>query len=185
MGDRAACPASSIMSSWTSVAVWSISTTAPSFIRLLLVDPSAFAESSRSSGRMRLPPPAIRYSAISVMTATSEADWLENSCSIAARSSRSRSKTSFAVAMESVLTLLESIRATGAVLSNGFRNRHVKIQSWFGNVTKILPICGNLPLDRSTISFCSEGAIRAVQKVRCIALQSSRACSRCESSMQH
>ena len=93
-----------MMSSCTSVAVCSISTTAPSRIRDSVVQPSAFAESSSSSGRMRLPPPAIRYWAMSVMTSTSEADCRRNSCSIAARSSRSRSKTSFAVAMERVLT---------------------------------------------------------------------------------
>ena len=41
---------------------------------------------------------------MSVMTSTLEADWRANSCSMAARSSRSRSKTSVAVAMERVLT---------------------------------------------------------------------------------
>ena len=73
-------------------------------MREWLVQPSAFEERSNSSGRMRLPPPAIRYCAMSVMTSTFDADCRVNSSSIAARSSRSRSKTSFAVAMERALT---------------------------------------------------------------------------------
>ena len=63
------------------------------------------AESSSSEGRMRLPPPSRRYSAISVMVLTLEAASRPNSCSIATRSSRSRSKTSLAVAIASVLKL--------------------------------------------------------------------------------
>ena len=64
------------------------------------------AESSSSEGRMRLPPPSRRYSAISVMVLTPEAASRPNSCSIATRSSRSRSKTSLAVAIASVLKAL-------------------------------------------------------------------------------
>ena len=55
---------------------------------------------------MRLPPPSRRYSAISVMVLTPEAASRPNSCSIATRSSRSRSKTSLAVAIASVLKAL-------------------------------------------------------------------------------
>ncbi len=55
---------------------------------------------------MRLPPPSRRYSAISVMVLTLEAASRPNSCSIATRSSRSRSKTSLAVAIASVLNAL-------------------------------------------------------------------------------
>src|SRR6185312_2720715 len=107
--------ASSMMSSWTSVAVWSISTTEPRRMRLWLVQPRALAESSRSKGRMRLPPPAMRYWAMSVMTSTFEADWVANSRSMAARSSRRRSKTSAAVAMESVLTRMSEYQDAGLV----------------------------------------------------------------------
>src|SRR5271170_1425786 len=106
-----------MMSSWTRVAVWSISTTAPRRMRLWFVQPSALAESRRSKGRIRLPPPAMRYWAMSVMTSTFEADWRENSCSMAARSSRRRSNTSAAVAMESVLTY--TVRVSGCGF--GFR----------------------------------------------------------------
>ena len=55
---------------------------------------------------MRLPPPSRRYSAISVMVLTFEAASRPNSCSIATRSSRSRSKTSLAVAIANVLKFL-------------------------------------------------------------------------------
>jgi len=54
----------------------------------------------------------MRYGAMSVMTSTFEADCRENSCSMAARSSRRRSKTSVAVAMEIVLTVIQSIRVS-------------------------------------------------------------------------
>ncbi len=61
---------------------------------------------------------------MSVMTATSEADCAANSCSIAARSSRSRSKTSLAVAMERVLTLVdESIRRCNGGVGHLIRMR--------------------------------------------------------------
>ena len=59
-GPAAAGSASSMMSSWTRVAVWSISTTAPRRMRESLSQSRDLAESSSSSGRMRLPPPAIR-----------------------------------------------------------------------------------------------------------------------------
>ena len=96
--------ASSMMSSWTSVAVCSISTTAPSRMRLADSQPRAFAERSRSIGRMRFPPPSMRYDAISVTTFTSETDSLANSFSIAPRSSPTRSKTFLALEMGGVLT---------------------------------------------------------------------------------
>ena len=64
------------------------------------------AESSSSEGRMRLPPPSRRYSAISVMVLTPEAASRPSSCSMATRSSRSRSKTSLAVAIANVLKVL-------------------------------------------------------------------------------
>src|SRR5437879_5762627 len=57
----------------------------------------SFEESSRSAGRIRLPPPARRYEPISVIAETRETVPRSNSVSIAARSSRSRSKTSFTV----------------------------------------------------------------------------------------
>src|ERR1035441_5177360 len=63
-------------------------------------------ESSSSEGRIRLPPPPLRYSAISVIVLTLEAASRPSSCSIATRSSRSRSKTSLAVAIASVLKAL-------------------------------------------------------------------------------
>src|SRR3954465_9738603 len=63
------------------------------------------APSTRTEGRMRLPRPSLRYSAISVMVLTLEAASRPSSCSIATRSSRSRSKTSLAVAIASVLNL--------------------------------------------------------------------------------
>src|ERR1035437_5559150 len=58
---------------------------------------------------MRLPPPLRRYSAISVMVLTPEAASRPSSCSMATRSSRSSSKTSFAVAIASVLKALRSL----------------------------------------------------------------------------
>ncbi len=64
------------------------------------------AASNSRDGRMRLPPPSLRYSAISVMVLTPEAASRPNSCSMATRSSRSKSKTSLAVAMASVLKVL-------------------------------------------------------------------------------
>jgi len=58
----------------TSVAVCSISTTAPMRMRDSLSQPSALAASSSIMGRIRLPPPAMRYVAISVTTRTEESD---------------------------------------------------------------------------------------------------------------
>src|SRR5581483_1156401 len=55
---------------------------------------------------MRLPPPSRRYSPISVMTPTPETASRSNSRSIASRSSRRRSKTSFAATLAGVLTLV-------------------------------------------------------------------------------
>src|ERR1039457_1366372 len=63
-------------------------------------------ESSSSDGRIRLPPPPLKYSAISVMVLTLDAASRPNSCSIATRSSRSRAKTALAVAIASVLKAL-------------------------------------------------------------------------------
>src|SRR5215472_14186586 len=54
-------------------------------------------ESSSKAGRRRLPPPARRYSPISVMARTSDTVSRPNSRSIAARSSCRRSKTSLAL----------------------------------------------------------------------------------------
>src|ERR1035438_4236430 len=59
---------------------------------------------------MRLPPPPRRYSAISVMVLTPEAASRPNSCSIATRSSLSRSKTSLAVGIANVLKALRFSR---------------------------------------------------------------------------
>src|ERR1700728_3341739 len=64
------------------------------------------AESSSSEGRILLPPPSRRYSAISVMVLTLDAASRPSSCSTATKSSRSSSKTSLAVAMVSVLKVL-------------------------------------------------------------------------------
>src|SRR5208283_5938460 len=54
-------------------------------------------ESSSNAGRRRLPPPARRYSPISVIALTPETVSRPNSRSMAARSSCSRSKTSLAL----------------------------------------------------------------------------------------
>src|SRR5215467_10566032 len=89
--------ASSMMSSCTSVAVWMISTTAPSRTALRSAWGKSLELRSNSAGRSRLPPPARRCSPISVMARTLETVSRPNSRSIAARSSRSRSKTSFAL----------------------------------------------------------------------------------------
>src|ERR1700723_1403106 len=64
------------------------------------------AESSSSEGRIRLPPPSRRYSAISVMVLTLEAASRPSSCSMATRSSRRRSKNSRPVSIASVLNAL-------------------------------------------------------------------------------
>src|SRR5215472_11357487 len=81
------------------------------------------AASKRREGRMRLPPPSLRYSAISVMVLTLEAASRPNSCSIATRSSRSKSKTSLAVAIANVLNFslvffrdLEKLRLKRSVI---------------------------------------------------------------------
>ena len=60
------------MSSCTSVAVWSISTTAPSLMALVLRRGKSLADSNSKTGRIRLPPPARRCSPISVMARTLE-----------------------------------------------------------------------------------------------------------------
>src|SRR5260370_10011030 len=54
---------------------------------------------------------------MSVMTSAGEEDRVANSCSMAARSSRRRSKTSFAVAMEIVLT--RSLEYQQALVGSG------------------------------------------------------------------
>src|SRR5215813_13177912 len=84
------------MSSWTRVAVWMISTTAPSRTALRSSWGNSLALSSSSAGRRRLPPPARKCSPISVMARTLETVSRPNSRSMAARSSRRSSKTSFA-----------------------------------------------------------------------------------------
>src|SRR5579884_559098 len=58
---------------------------------------------------MRLPPPSRRYSPISVITETPETASRSNSRSMASRSSRRRSKTSFAATLAGVLTLVGPI----------------------------------------------------------------------------
>src|SRR5580658_9718931 len=91
------------MSSCTSVAVWMISTTAPSRTAPRPSYWNSLEERKRSAGRMRLPPPARRYSPISVMACTLETVSCSNSPSRAARSSRSRSKISFPLIMAGAL----------------------------------------------------------------------------------
>src|SRR5437879_11293232 len=78
----------------------------------------SFEESSRSAGRIRLPPPARRYEPISVIAETRETVPRSNSVSIAARSSRSRSKTSFTVNTGATLNRYASLLAlsVGAVI---------------------------------------------------------------------
>src|SRR6185312_9986464 len=98
--------ASSIMSSCTRVAVWTISTTDPSRTAPWPSYPHSLAASSSRAGRMRLPPPSRRYSPISVITVTPETASRSNSRSIASRSSRRRSSTSLTAALVVVLTLV-------------------------------------------------------------------------------
>src|SRR6185369_5815386 len=79
-----------------------ISTTAPSRTGARPVLENNLADRSRSAGRSLLPPPARRYSPISVMTFTFDTVSRPNSRSMAARSSRSSSKTSFALPVAGV-----------------------------------------------------------------------------------
>ena len=97
--------ASSMMSSCTSVAVWTISTTDPRRTAPRPSYPHNLAASSSSAGRIRLPPPSRRYSPISVMTSTPETASRSNSRSMASKSSRNRSNTSLAA----VLALTEAV----------------------------------------------------------------------------
>src|SRR6185437_16315138 len=84
-------------------------------------NPSMCAASSKRLGRIRLPPPSRRYSAISVMVLTLDAASRPNSCSIATRSSRSRSKTSLAVDIASVLKSFRFPRVSGSGLQGSCR----------------------------------------------------------------
>src|SRR5271157_3438119 len=74
-----------------------ISTTAPSLMDPWPAEFISLQESSSKAGRRRLPPPARRYSPISVIARTPETVSRPNSRSMAARSSCSRSKTSLAL----------------------------------------------------------------------------------------
>src|SRR5271167_3848453 len=68
-------------------------------------------ESSSNAGRRRFPPPARRYSPISVIARTPETVSRPNSRSMAARSSCNRSKTSFALWVTDVLNVFPSVRS--------------------------------------------------------------------------
>src|SRR5437868_3339379 len=88
--------------------------------------PNSLEESSSRAGRIRLPPPARRYSPMSVMTRTLETVSRPNSRSMAARSSRNSSKISRAlvagcVAMKSCETPIFSLQP----LRNRMLNRPV------------------------------------------------------------
>src|SRR5271165_7128556 len=84
-------------------------------------------ERRSSDGRMRLPPPSRRYSAISVIVLTLDAASRPSSCSIATRSSRSRSKTSLAVAIASVLKSFRFPRVPDSGVLKGSCRRSVML----------------------------------------------------------
>src|SRR5947209_11570610 len=121
-----------MMSSGTRVEVCTISTTAPRRTEALPSYPHNFADSNRSAGRRRLPPPARRYSEIAVIAPTLEMDARSNSCSMATRSSRRRSKTSLAENVAAALTesvyLTVAIQPYGPSLRTVVRELHIQAE---------------------------------------------------------
>src|SRR6516165_4081034 len=99
--------------------------------------------SSSRLGRIRLPPPSRRYSAISVMVLTLDAASRPSSCSMATRSSRSRSNTSLAVAIASVLKSFRFPRFSGSGLLQGSCRESAML---------ISPVVGELQIDAQVLA---------------------------------
>src|SRR5882724_330213 len=145
-----------MMSSWTSVAVWMISTTDASFTAPSPLYPRSFAERSNSAGRIRLPPPARRYSPISVIAATFETVWRPNCSSIATRSSRSRSKISFplmaVVALKSIYRRDAEIagaeRSPIRVLNESQTRRPLRLD---GRICSVRPVIRELHINSKVV----------------------------------